>query len=671
MKICLVTARTYDGERGADSGGPLDEDAPLGVLSLAAAVRERGHEVQVCDLNHFVRQIAGAGDLAAIAADWIAASSADVYGFSTISSSYPFTVRIAAALRRLARSRPVVFGGPQATVTDVPLLHAFPCVDVVVRGEAERAFPALLDALGGGAPLGILPGITYRHDGRPRRNTDAPVILDLDNLADPAHDLDVAARRRRFGSVEIGRGCPFACEFCSTNDFFRRKFRLKSPQRVIREMRAVRDAYGHVHFSLVHDMFTVDRRKVLAFCEAMQASGDGMRWDCSARTDCLDEELLDVMAAAGCNSLFFGIESGSPELQRRMGKHLDLGEARHMIASASRRGITTTVSTIVGFPGETREDLGQTAAFVVDAARHPHASVQMHLLAPLPGTPITRRHQEQLQLDPGIYGSSEDRTGSVAERDEELPLIAAHPDLFSSFYVFPTPLPLDYIEECRSFIRHGLRRCPWLIVALQQDTGDILGVFDEWRSCRAAAMAHSWSYRERSFVQELLTFVGLRYRERGYCATDVMRQYYTELLEVPAQDASVASAGPEADCNDLSAIPMLIAGARLLTLSGSAIAVIERLRAHETPTGDEATRERTMVVRRTNADEYHLTELPEIPAAVLTWCDGRRRMSEVVEQFSSSGIRFGDAPLPVVCRLTLQHLYETGCLRFVSADRPS
>jgi len=672
VKICLVTACTFDGERGtADRSEPLDEDSPLGVLSLAAATRGLGHEVTVCDLNHFVRELAGPGDLAQAAAEWVGSTSADLYGFSTISSSYPFTIRVAAAVHDRAPSRPIVCGGPQATVTDRELLRACSWIDVVVRGEAERAFPDLLSALAGGAPIEEVAGVTFRQDGVPRRTTDAPVVLDLDSLADPAHDLDIGVNRRLFGSVEIGRGCPFACEFCSTNDFFRRKFRLKSPERVIREMRAVRAAYGHETFSLVHDMFTVDRKRVLAFCEAMRVSGDGMRWSCSARTDCVDEELLDRMAEAGCNSLFFGIESGSPDMQRRMGKDLDLDEARRIIASASRHRISTTVSTIVGFPDETRDDLRQTIGFVVNAAREERAHVQIHLLAPLPATPLTRRHQDRLTLDLDVYRDTEGGNGSAEERAVELPLIAAHPELFPNFYVFPTLLPLQYVDEARAFIRHALRRCRWLMVALHQESGDMLGLFDEWRAARGGPAPQGRYYRELPFVRSFLAFVRATYAGRGHDAIDVMLQYYEGLLNSAAQGARDSTMRAAAGVDDPAAMPMLAEGIRLLTLRGSAIAVIERLKAHESPTSEEATRERGLVVERTKADLYQLTELPEIPAAVLALCDGRRRTDEVIARFSSSGITFGHAPLPVVCRATLDHLHQSGYLRFVSPEPSS
>src|SRR5262249_11540905 len=152
-----------------------------------------------------------------------------------------------------------------------------------------------------------VPGLTYRSKGQPRRTPNAAVIKDLDALPTPAYHLTGELRGAPRATLEMGRGCPFSCTFCSTNDFFRRNFRLRSPERILQDMRSLAVAYGVSDFDLIHDMFTVDKRRVVVFCKAMIASGEKFTWACSARTDCVDEELLELMAEAGCQGLFFGI----------------------------------------------------------------------------------------------------------------------------------------------------------------------------------------------------------------------------------------------------------------------------------------------------------------------------------------------------------------------------
>src|SRR5260370_6486378 len=202
-----------------------------------------------------------------------------------------------------------------------------------------------------------------------------------------------------YAPLEAGRGCPFACSFCSTNDFFRRRFRIKSPQVLVEQMSSIKSTYGIDTFDLIHDMFTVDRKKVVSFCEAVDESGEELYWGCSARTDCIDDNLIDLMAQNGCVGFFFGIDTGSDRMQALIHKRLNLADAAERIKRTNRRGIRHTVSLITGFPDETKEDLRDTIKFIGESLRHQHAEFQLHLLAPLAETPITTEYQDRLVYD--------------------------------------------------------------------------------------------------------------------------------------------------------------------------------------------------------------------------------------------------------------------------------
>jgi radical SAM superfamily enzyme YgiQ (UPF0313 family) len=671
MKVGLITASTFDG-LSAGRAESLDEDSPVGVLTLAAALRVDGVEVAVFDLTQFFRDFAERGDLCGAAAEWIADAGADLFGFSTICSTYPFTLRLANEVRRRAPDRPIILGGPQATVTDRLAIQHFPCVDVVVRGEADHVLPTLVRAIGTGSALSDVSGITFRENGIVRRTDDAPLVDDLDALPDAAYDLDTLLPRRTAVSVELGRGCPFACEFCSTNDFFRRRFRLKSPQRVIAQMRRLHEQYGHERFSLVHDMFTVDRRKVAAFCEAMQASGGGLKWTCSARTDCVDAELLELMAQSGCVGVFFGVESGSPDQQRRMNKHLDLDEARRAIECASRNGIPNTVSLIIGFPDETVADLRQTVGFMMDALRHDHAKPQLHLLAPLAATPIAVRWRESIWLDAEHWSDACVSAAGIAADSPEYALIAAHPDLFINFYQVPTAVPRAYLNELRLFLPRATRRCRWLLVALDQEAGGILAVFDAWLAWRPKPDQIGRYYQGRAFVDDLLRFVEETYAGRGHAAVDVMLAYFQAFLASDVPDTGFEPLAIEGAVErQQDAVPVLPPETRLLRISGSVLSVIEALRARRAPLDADGRRDTALLVRRTPPRWHELSELPPVIASVLQLCDGSRRVSEVMRDFADASPQFGDLPPEAVCSYVLDHLRDARALAFRRSPAPA
>src|SRR5712671_162865 len=243
MKVCLISAPTanqFDGRAVGEMEAAriMGELAPVGILSLAAVLEAKGLQPEVVDLNRVYYSWLqdsnrDKADFCSFAGDYFAARDFDLFGFSTVCSSYPLTLRIAAEVKRVYPKSTVVLGGPQASVVDVSTLRAYSSIDLVVRGEAEQTLPALVDALGGDGALDAVPGITFRQRNDIVRSPEAPLVADLDALPFPAFHLFPDVRHCRHFPLELGRGCPFACTFCSTNDFFRRKFRLKTPEHMI------------------------------------------------------------------------------------------------------------------------------------------------------------------------------------------------------------------------------------------------------------------------------------------------------------------------------------------------------------------------------------------------------------------------------------------------------
>src|SRR5256714_7349350 len=525
MKVCLISAPTASQLENpavseTDAARMMGELAPVGILSLAAVLEARGLQPEVVDLNRVYYSWSQDSnrdktDFCSFAGDYFAARDFDFFGFSTVCSSYPLTLRISAEVKRVHRKSVIVLGGPQASVVDVSTMRAFPWIDLVVRGEAEQTLPDLVDALSGHSSLATVPGITFRQDKEIVRSPDAPLVLDLDALPFPAFHLFPDVRFCHHFPLELGRGCPFACTFCSTNDFFRRRFRLKSPEHMIAEMRRVKQTYGINSFELVHDMFTVDRKRVVAFCEALLESKEEFYWGCSARTDCVDEELIALMAKAGCRGIFFGIETGSPRMQKIIDKGLELNDSAERVRSCDKFKINTAVSLMAGFPEETMDDLRNTAAFFVDSLRYDHADPQLSILAPLADTPIQKQHRDSLVLDDDVADMS------YRGWPQQLPdytMIAEHPEIFPSFYSVPLPfLEREFLKELRDFLLNGMRAFRRLLLGLHQDSGSVVDVFQQWQEWRARNGVHFSNgdrtiyYAQSGFPADFLRLVRLHY----------------------------------------------------------------------------------------------------------------------------------------------------------------
>ncbi|HET7826874.1 MAG TPA: radical SAM protein [Anaeromyxobacter sp.] len=647
MRVCLASAPTIAEFTDLDRlAAEASQRIPLGILSLASTLRRGGNEPAVVDLDTVYARWrgdgGGRGDFVRHAARELARVDADVYGLSTICSSYPLTIRIAAALREERPGCRLVLGGPQASAAADETLAAFPCVDVVVRGEGEPVLPALLDALAASRDLSSVPGISYRSRGGVVRTRDAALVEDLDALPLPAYDLYPALRRGAPLPLEVGRGCPFSCTFCSTSRFFGRTFRMRSAARIVADMRFLRRRFGTRRFELVHDNFTVDRRRVVAFCEAVLATRSGITWSCSSRTDTLDDELLDLMRRAGCRGIFFGVESGSQAMQDAMRKRLDLAGARLRLVRASRRGIRSTVSFIAGFPEETREDLGATVSLFVEVLRLDLQAPQIGLLSPLTGTAVHEQHRDAL-----VRGEV---VSSVAFQGEEqaradAALIARHPGMFSSFYSVPTrgldPLELHELCQFLNNAKHDLR---WLLVAAAQVEGGGLEAFAAFRARRRLEGARSAAelaayYRGRAFRRDFVRFVREVLARRHRAAAPALRalaRYYGSLLRRPR----AARRSPRPLLRPFRARNVLLTpigcdGAALVRClrEGGDLALVPR-------------RPSTLVTREARTHD-ELVQVDREAADLLRLCDGTRDVRAVARHFRRAhphvhGVR-GDA----------------------------
>ncbi|HXU39140.1 MAG TPA: radical SAM protein [Blastocatellia bacterium] len=660
MRVCLISPPTVTDFEDPDVAESeairlIAEHAPIGILSIAAVLEEQGVTPAVIDLNRwyydYLRSDAyNKTDFSNFVIDKFDSQSFDLVGLSTICSSYPLTIRIAEGIKRSNPETLIVLGGPQASVVDVPTMKAFAHVDFIVRGEAEESFPSLLKAVSRGQSVDGIQGITFRRGEEVVRNPNAPVIHDLDALPLPAFHLYDHIANCRYVPLELGRGCPFACNFCSTNDFFRRNFRLKSPERLIEQMRSIKDSYGINTFDLIHDMFTVDRKRVADFCEGLLRSNDEFNWNCSARTDCVDDDLIALMAKAGCRGIFFGIETGSARLQKTINKGLDLAEAERMIESTNKRSITTAVSLIYGFPEETMEDVRDTIGFLIDSLRYDYASPQLHILAPLAETPLHSEYREKLFFD-DIFSDMSHQGWRQDPIDRAM--INNHPDIFPNFYALPTPnLDRQYLKELRDFVLKGMSWFRWLLVALHYDSGDLVQVFDKWRGWRTEKQLNepldsielSIYYGKIEFCRDFLEFVKSSYigrRAKTRIALSALVEYEVALAEgfadAPAQEPAPPVQQPGALEPDL--VPCLAEGVRLIQLEVDYKRMVRslkrrgRLRRTSRHPVTIASRQLSQKPDQTKTDFLQLSPLS---AQLLNLCDGSRTVKQISDLFSSS-----------------------------------
>jgi anaerobic magnesium-protoporphyrin IX monomethyl ester cyclase len=306
-------------------------------------------------------------------------------------------VTLGQSARRVARELRgsvewLVAGGPLPTAYPESFLEEF---DIVVLGEADFAFPALVSRLlAGEGPAGV-PGVVRREGGSTVTGGPPVNVSDLDSVPHPARAEFPNTRYMSYWTEHFGyapasivatRGCPYTCDFCS-RPVSGADFRARSPEDVVAEAAEVR-ALGYRHLWFADDAFTYDTDLVLAICDGLE--GLGVRWDCLSRVDRIDDDLVAAMARAGLHKVYLGVESGSDATLRLMRKGTTVAEARSAIKTFAAHGVRTAGFFMVGYPGETLPDAWSTVEMSALAGLD---EVSFTVPYPLPGSPLHDRYR--------------------------------------------------------------------------------------------------------------------------------------------------------------------------------------------------------------------------------------------------------------------------------------
>lgn len=342
----------------------LPPRVPLGLCYVAAAVREAGYRVAIVD-NYL-----DASSNRRVA-EKITAMSPRAVGFSVTVVNKANSIEIARLVKRAVPRVRTVFGGPHATIQPLDLVSD-PAVDYVVTGEGEETMPRLLGAITRGESVDAISGVYYRgSDGVPCSTGPCVWLSDLDRLPFPARDLVDFERyhlgaettgARRVATISSSRGCPYRCAFCASEFYFSKRYRARSAASVLDEIEQLISEYRIDGLYFREDCFTVDRARVVEICEGLLRRKISLVWECEARADTIDPELLRIMRNAGCRGMWCGIESGSPRILEYLGKGVTLGQVRDAYRWAHEAGIAIGAGFMVGIPGETMEDAFRSLA---------------------------------------------------------------------------------------------------------------------------------------------------------------------------------------------------------------------------------------------------------------------------------------------------------------------
>lgn len=339
-----------------------------------------------------------------------------VVGLSLFMSSVNVSLLLAQRLKSAAPDMIIIAGGAEATRIKRVLVDGinefFPCsrdiisrniFDALVDGEGEYTLLELFAELKKAKDYHKIKGLVYVEEGRLVANQPRELIKDLDELPLPDYsDFPLDEYTRQAIPIVTSRGCINRCTFCADSPLWK-VYRCHSAEHVVDGLKALVEKYKRREFEMVDSIFNGDIKRLHKICDLIIEAGLDIIWSAKAALRRgMDYTLLKKMKKAGCNSLAYGVESGSERVLKDMCKNIDLSEARRVIRETHQAGIDTNCFFVIGHPTETEEDFQLTLDFLKENAEFIHRFDQ-----------ITGCHLEE----DSYLGRNLDKYGIKLERD--------------------------------------------------------------------------------------------------------------------------------------------------------------------------------------------------------------------------------------------------------------
>ena len=348
---------------------------PLGVGYLGTILKQQGHEVRIFDQN-----AEGLDDAAFL--EVVEAFEPAVVGFSVITPNYPVARHQIGALKLAQPGLRIVAGGIHASMFAEDLIADG--ADAVVLGEGEAVIGELISCLAEGREPAQLSSVVFRN------RADALVRTAGWSQTSALDELPFVDRslynlpRYTHHSILASRGCPHHCAFCCnyTGTIRNNGVAIRWHEKVIDEMQHLRDAYGAKEIFFADDIFLLRKQDIRQFCHSCATRDLGLRWIGQMRADRVDASIASAMRQAGCQRIYFGVESGSEQILQRAKKGMSKDQIRRGVRAAIDSGLRAKTGWIYGLPGSLEEQY-ESIEFMLELRPH---EISIHQLIPFPGT---------------------------------------------------------------------------------------------------------------------------------------------------------------------------------------------------------------------------------------------------------------------------------------------
>ena len=385
---------------------PYDENAvknalgfitpPLNLMYLASSLEEESYSVKIIDDDLLQKGYENVSKQAE-------KLNPQLVGVTATTSTIKSALKYLELIKNILPESLTVIGGPHTTFMPYETSKNSDNLDVVVIGEGEETMVDLADhATQNIEDINDVNGIVYRDlkDGNLRTTEKRPLIKDLDKLPFPARHLvpfdSYGVSQEQTGGIITSRGCVYNCNYCSSSLIMGKKFRSRSPGNVVDEIEELIDTYHINDIGFMDDTFMLNKKRASDIADEIKARDLDLTFVASSRVDRVDKSLLENLKSSGLKTIYYGVESGSQRILDLMKKGITLKNVEDAVKMAKDVNLEVLTSFILGYPGETEEDMNMTIDF---STKLDSDYCQYSILTPFPGTPIYKDLIEKNLID--------------------------------------------------------------------------------------------------------------------------------------------------------------------------------------------------------------------------------------------------------------------------------
>ncbi len=396
MRILLTHG--YFLEEDAKEQAIMKPYVPLGILSISAWLEKQGYDNEVFDstFQNF--------DLLKNRLEEFCPDVVGIYVNLMTKINVLRVMRVIREHPKLKHTK-IILGGPEVrNHADNFLKHG---ADAIVIGEGEETMLEVIQYFEqpDSKNLALIRGLIWRNEaGEKIENEERALIKQIDELPfanrkkiDLQRYFDAWKSRHGHSSASVStmRGCPYTCKWCS-RAVYGLSYRRMSAKRVCDELAYLQKNYQFDMIWFVDDVFTISHKWLREFADEIRARELNVAYEIITRADRMSEEVIDMLVESGCKRVWIGAESGSQRIIDAMDRRVDVNQVREMIRLARKKGLEAGTFIMLGYPGETRDDIKETIRHLTESDPD---YFTLTVAYPIKGTPLYAEVENRFLTD--------------------------------------------------------------------------------------------------------------------------------------------------------------------------------------------------------------------------------------------------------------------------------